>query len=63
MSEGAQVEPGGVLSVRRFLAVYPGYNVCVLLRNKHVMPIQVTSAEYTGLIWAVIIRLGCLRAK
>lgn len=32
-----------------------GYNVCVLLAYKHVDANQVTSAEYTGLIWAVII--------
>jgi drug/metabolite transporter (DMT)-like permease len=31
------------------------YNVCVLLAYKHVAANQVTSAEYTGLIWAVII--------
>lgn len=31
------------------------YNVCVLMAYKHVDANQVTSAEYTGLIWAVII--------
>lgn len=31
------------------------YNVCVLMAYKHVDANKVTSAEYTGLIWAVII--------
>lgn len=31
------------------------YNVCVLLAYKHVDANQITSAEYTGLIWAVLI--------
>ncbi|MEH6671913.1 DMT family transporter [Halopseudomonas sp.] len=31
------------------------YNVCVLMAYKHVAANQVTSAEYTGLIWAVLI--------
>ena len=32
-----------------------GYNVCVLLAYKHVDANQITSAEYTALVWAVII--------
>ncbi|MFN3579952.1 MAG: DMT family transporter [Pseudomonas sp.] len=32
-----------------------GYNVCVLLAYKQVDASQITSAEYTGLIWAVLI--------
>ncbi|MFO7703949.1 MAG: DMT family transporter [Halopseudomonas sp.] len=32
-----------------------GYSICVLLAYKHVDANQVTSAEYTGLIWAVIL--------
>lgn len=34
------------------------YNVCVLMAYKYVDANQVTSAEYTGLIWAVIIGWG-----
>jgi len=45
--EGRAMEPGGVISAARFLAVYPWHNVCVLLAYKHVDANQVTSCPNT----------------
>lgn len=53
--EGAQWSNAVFISALGSSLFILGYNVCVLMAYKHVDAAQVTSAEYTGLIWAVII--------
>lgn len=53
--EGASWHTGILLSAFGSSAFILGYNITVLLAYRHVDANQVTSAEYTGLIWAVLI--------
>lgn len=53
--EGAQWSQAVFVSAVGSSVFILAYNVCVLMAYKHVDANQVTSAEYTGLIWAVII--------
>lgn len=51
--EGASWNPGILVSAIGSSLLILGYNVTVLLAYRQVDANQVTSAEYTGLIWAV----------
>jgi len=51
--EGAAWSPGILFSAAGSALFILGYNITVLLAYKQVDANQVTSAEYTGLIWAV----------
>lgn len=53
--EGAAWSQAVFVSAVGSSAFILAYNVCVLMAYKHVDANQVTSAEYTGLIWAVLI--------
>ncbi len=53
--EGGQWTPELVLTAAGSALFILGYNVTVLLAYRQVEANQVTSAEYTGLIWAVVI--------
>jgi drug/metabolite transporter (DMT)-like permease len=53
--EGAEWSPGILLSAAGSALFILGYNITVLLAYQQVDANQVTSAEYTGLIWAVLI--------
>lgn len=53
--EGAAWDTGLVISALGSSVFTLGYNVTVLLAYRQVAANQVTSAEYTGLIWAVLI--------
>lgn len=53
--EGAAWDSGILISAGGSAVFILGYNITVLLAYKQVDANQVTSAEYTGLIWAVLI--------
>lgn len=53
--EGAEWSQAVLVSALGSSVFILAYNICVLMAYKHVDANQVTSAEYTGLIWAVII--------
>lgn len=53
--EGATWDPGLLISALGSALFILGYNITVLLAYRQVNANQVTSAEYTGLIWAVAI--------
>lgn len=53
--EGAAWDPAILGSAVASAALILGYNVTILLAYRHVDANQVTSAEYTGLLWAVAI--------
>ena len=53
--EGAQWDSGILIGALGSALFILGYNITVLLAYKQVDANQVTSAEYTGLIWAVLI--------
>lgn len=53
--EGAPLDPAILVSALGSALFILGYNVTVLLAYRQVEANQVTSAEYTGLIWAVVI--------
>ncbi|TGN38949.1 DMT family transporter [Marinobacter confluentis] len=53
--EGAEWDSGILISAGGSALFILGYNITVLLAYKQVDANQVTSAEYTGLIWAVAI--------
>lgn len=53
--EGAAWSPGILVSAAGSAFFILGYNITVLLAYQQVDANQVTSAEYTGLIWAVMI--------
>lgn len=53
--EGAEWSPGILVSAAGSAFFILGYNITVLLAYQQVDANQVTSAEYTGLIWAVLI--------
>lgn len=53
--EGASFDPAILVSAVGSAVFVLGYNATVLLAYRQVDANQVTSAEYTGLIWAVII--------
>ncbi|MGQ7273054.1 DMT family transporter [Marinobacter sp. V034] len=51
--EGAEWDPSMLMSAAGSTVFILGYNITVLLAYRQVDASQVTSAEYTGLIWAV----------
>lgn len=53
--EGAPWDPGLLVSAGGSAVFVLGYNVTVLLAYRQVAANQVTSAEYTGLLWAVVV--------
>ncbi|MDL0430809.1 DMT family transporter [Marinobacter sp. TBZ242] len=53
--EGAAWDSSMLISAGGSAAFILGYNITVLLAYKQVDANQITSAEYTGLIWAVLI--------
>lgn len=53
--EGAAPDPAILISALGSAAFILGYNTSVLLAYRTVDAIRVTSAEYTGLIWAVVV--------
>jgi drug/metabolite transporter (DMT)-like permease len=53
--EGAALDSSILISAGGSAVFILGYNITVLLAYKQVDANQVTSAEYTGLIWAVLI--------
>lgn len=53
--EGAAFDPSLLLTAMGSSFFILGYNMTVLLAYRHVAANQVTSAEYTGLIWAMLI--------
>ncbi len=53
--ENAPLHPGVLVSAAGSAIMILGYNVTVLLAYRTVAAHKVTSAEYTGLIWAVLI--------
>lgn len=53
--EGAPPDPAILISALGSAAFILGYNTCVLLAYRTVDATRVTSAEYTGLLWAVMI--------
>lgn len=53
--EGAAWDPAILVSAAGSAVFILGYNITVLLAYRQVAANQVTSAEYTGLIWAVLI--------
>ena len=53
--EGASWNPGMLINAAGSAALILGYNITVLLAYQQVEANLVTSAEYTGLIWAVAI--------
>lgn len=55
LAEGAAWDPTILLSALGSALFILGYNITVLLAYRQVDANQVTSAEYTGLIWAVLI--------
>ncbi|AOY89548.1 hypothetical protein BKP64_15985 [Marinobacter salinus] len=55
LSEGAAWDPSILVSALGSALFILGYNITVLLSYRQVDANQVTSAEYTGLIWAVLI--------
>ena len=55
LAEGAAWDPSILLSALGSALFILGYNITVLLAYRQVDANQVTSAEYTGLIWAVLI--------
>lgn len=55
MVEGAPWDPDLLFSAAGSAVFILGYNITVLLAYRQVDANQVTSAEYTGLIWAVLI--------
>jgi drug/metabolite transporter (DMT)-like permease len=56
LAEGAAWDPKILFSALGSALFILGYNITVLLAYRQVDANQVTSAEYTGLIWAVLIR-------
>lgn len=55
LGEGAAWDPSILLSALGSALFILGYNITVLLAYRQVDANQVTSAEYTGLIWAMLI--------
>ncbi|MDK9556108.1 DMT family transporter [Marinobacter sp. M216] len=55
LAEGAAWDPSILFSALGSALFILGYNITVLLAYRQVDANQVTSAEYTGLIWAVLI--------
>lgn len=55
LGEGAPFDPSLLLTAMGSSLFILGYNMTVLLAYRHVAANQVTSAEYTGLIWAMLI--------
>jgi drug/metabolite transporter (DMT)-like permease len=55
LAEGAAWDPSILFSALSSALFILGYNITVLLAYRQVDANQVTSAEYTGLIWAVLI--------
>ncbi|SFL90458.1 DMT family transporter [Marinobacter zhejiangensis] len=53
--EGAPLDPAILASALGSSLFILGYNITVLLAYRQVEANQVTSAEYTGLVWAVVI--------
>lgn len=53
--EGAEPDPAILISAAGSALFILGYNTCVLLAYRSVNASRVTSAEYTGLIWAVVV--------
>ncbi|WP_165857268.1 DMT family transporter [Marinobacter sp. JSM 1782161] len=53
--EGAAFDPSLLLTAAGSALFILGYNMTVLLAYRHVDASQVTSAEYTGLIWAILL--------
>lgn len=53
--EGAEWSTQLLLNALGSAVFIMGYNISVLLAYRHVDASQVTSAEYTGLIWAVVL--------
>ncbi len=51
--EGADWDPAVMVSAAGSAVFILGYNITVLLAYRTVAAVQVTSAEYTGLIWAI----------
>lgn len=53
--EGAVFDPGLLVAAFGSAFFILGYNATIVLAYRHVAASQVTSAEYTGLIWAIVL--------